>query len=302
MPGAGKQAPEVQAQIKELLEAGFDPTTIHRKLKVGRSSIYRMKRCLQQHGTTYMPSEMNKKNGRPKVLTAEQELVRHKKYTTCAQSLLTRCVKAVREWLRDPKNRKRYLDDLVWLIHDRFEIVCSTTTMSKLKRKWSRVIESEESGQPLEDSIRAQVMETHPNLPLLENGAVAPSAPMTPAELEALRAQWQEVDLNAARPLSSPAAMRPPPEEEADRLLNLPDALREQQELAEQMSWLEQQPSRPLHDVQVDERQRMQQPLRPLTDPSLPSPYYSAYPSQVGAMVEHQLQRETGLAEMQRAM
>ena len=75
MPGAGKQPPEVQEHIKELLEAGFDPTTIHRRLKVGRSSIYRMKRCLQQHGTPYMPLEMNKKNGRPKVLTAEQELV-----------------------------------------------------------------------------------------------------------------------------------------------------------------------------------------------------------------------------------
>lgn len=76
MPGSGKQAPEIQEQIKELLEAGFDPTTIHRRLKVGRSSIYRMKRCLQQHGTNYMPKELNKKNGRPKVLTAEQELVR----------------------------------------------------------------------------------------------------------------------------------------------------------------------------------------------------------------------------------
>ena len=75
MPGAGKQPAEVQEHIKELLEAGFDPTTIHRKLKVGRSSIYRMKRCLQQHGTAYMPTELNKKNGRPKVLTAEQELV-----------------------------------------------------------------------------------------------------------------------------------------------------------------------------------------------------------------------------------
>ena len=75
MPGAGKQPPEVQEHIKELLEAGFDPTTIHRRLKVGRSSIYRMKRCLQQHGTAYMPVELNKKNGRPKVLTGEQELV-----------------------------------------------------------------------------------------------------------------------------------------------------------------------------------------------------------------------------------
>jgi len=78
MPGAGKQSVEIQAQIKELLEAGFDPTTIHRRLKVGRSSIYRMKRCLQQHGTAYMPVELNKKNGRPKVLSREQELVKRR--------------------------------------------------------------------------------------------------------------------------------------------------------------------------------------------------------------------------------
>ena len=55
--------------------AGIDPTTIHRRLKVGRSSIYRMKRSLQQHGTAYAPPETNKKNGRPRVMTPEQELV-----------------------------------------------------------------------------------------------------------------------------------------------------------------------------------------------------------------------------------
>jgi len=88
---------------------------------------------------------------------------------------------------------------------------------------------------------------------------------------------------------------------EADLLLNLPDALREQQELAEQMSWLQPQPSCPLHDVQMDERQRMQQSQRSATDQSLQSPYYTAYPSHVDPMVEHQLQREMGLAEVQRA-
>ncbi|KAK4495823.1 hypothetical protein PRZ48_013091 [Zasmidium cellare] len=150
MPGSGKQSPQVQEQIKELLEAGFDPTTIHRRLKVGRSSIYRMKRCLQQHGTNYMPPELNKKNGRPKVLTPEQELEVH-------------------TWLLDPKNRTRYLDDLVWLIHDRFGIVCSTTTMSKMKRKWLRVIEYEENGTPIDDLTRTQLMETHPDLPLLQH-------------------------------------------------------------------------------------------------------------------------------------
>lgn len=75
MPGSGKQSEEVQQQIVEFLEAGIDPTTIHRRLKVGRSSIYRMKRSLQQHGTAYAPPETNKKNGRPKVMTVEQEMV-----------------------------------------------------------------------------------------------------------------------------------------------------------------------------------------------------------------------------------
>jgi hypothetical protein len=75
MAGSGKQSADVQQQIIEFLEAGIDPTTIHRRLKVGRSSIYRMKRSLAQHGTAYAPPETNKKNGRPKVMTAEQEQV-----------------------------------------------------------------------------------------------------------------------------------------------------------------------------------------------------------------------------------
>lgn len=87
MPGSGKQSADVQQQIIEFLEAGIDPTTIHRRLKVGRSSIYRMKRSLQQHGTAYAPPETNKKNGRPKVLTAEQEQV--------GFCLVTRCLVAV---------------------------------------------------------------------------------------------------------------------------------------------------------------------------------------------------------------
>lgn len=81
----------------------------------------------------------------------------------------------MREWLRDPKNRTRYLDDLVWLIHDRFGIVCSTTTMSKMKRKWLRVIDFEENGTPIDDMTRAQLMETHPDLPVLQQAAPAPA-------------------------------------------------------------------------------------------------------------------------------
>jgi predicted transcriptional regulator len=87
MPGSGKQSADVQQQIIEFLEAGIDPTTIHRRLKVGRSSIYRMKRSLQQHGTAYAPPETNKKNGRPKVLTAEQEQVGFRLVTSCLSDI-----------------------------------------------------------------------------------------------------------------------------------------------------------------------------------------------------------------------
>ncbi|KAK5137449.1 hypothetical protein LTR08_008427 [Meristemomyces frigidus] len=195
MPGAGKQPPEVQQQIRELLEAGFDPTTIHRRLKVGRSSIYRMKRCLTQHGTAYVPTELNKKNGRPKVLRAEQEL-------------------EVRDWLRDPKNRNRYLDDLVWLIHDRFKIVCSTTTMSKLKRKWLRVIECEETGQPIDNDTRALLMETHPGLPILQ----APVMPLAHTLEQASVAGTQEVTpLRQAEPQPQDDAEHDGPDNDHDR-------------------------------------------------------------------------------------
>lgn len=44
---------------------------------------------------------------------------------------------------------------MVWYIHDRFGMVCSTTTCSKIKRKWLRVIEAEERGEHL-DPAEAQ--------------------------------------------------------------------------------------------------------------------------------------------------
>jgi hypothetical protein len=61
----------------------------------------------------------------------------------------------IRTWLQDPPNRDRYLDDMVWFIHDRFGMVCSTTTCSKIKRKWLKVIEAEERGERL-DPAEAQ--------------------------------------------------------------------------------------------------------------------------------------------------
>jgi hypothetical protein len=61
----------------------------------------------------------------------------------------------IRIWLQTGKNRERFLDDMVWLIHDRFGMVCSTTTCSKIKRKWLKVIEAEERGEKL-DPVEAQ--------------------------------------------------------------------------------------------------------------------------------------------------
>lgn len=49
---------------------------------------------------------------------------------------------------------------MVWFIHDRFGMVCSTTTCSKIKRKWLKVIEAEERGEYLDpDVAQEQVRE-----------------------------------------------------------------------------------------------------------------------------------------------
>lgn len=42
---------------------------------------------------------------------------------------------------------------MVWFIHDRFGMVCSTTTCSKIKRKWLKVIEAEERGEQLDPAV-----------------------------------------------------------------------------------------------------------------------------------------------------
>jgi hypothetical protein len=42
---------------------------------------------------------------------------------------------------------------MVWFIHDRFGMVCSTTTCSKIKRKWLRVVEAEERGEHLDPAV-----------------------------------------------------------------------------------------------------------------------------------------------------
>lgn len=48
--------------------------------------------------------------------------------------------------------------------------------MSKMKRKWLRVIEYEETGRPLDDDTRASLLETHPDLPILHDADAMPQA------------------------------------------------------------------------------------------------------------------------------
>jgi hypothetical protein len=128
-------------------------------------------------------------------------------------------VQEVLAWLRIPSNRNRYLDDLVWLIHDRFHIVCSTTTMSKMKRKWLRVIEHEETGRQLDETTRKQLLETHPDLPLLQQHTPTIQAQATDANqnnYHDLNAESNPIPKNLHHPLNDEQIHNPPHNENPD--------------------------------------------------------------------------------------
>ena len=46
--------------------------------------------------------------------------------------------------------------------------------MSKMKRKWLRVIEYEETGRPLDETTRESLLETHPDLDILQQPDAMP--------------------------------------------------------------------------------------------------------------------------------
>lgn len=46
--------------------------------------------------------------------------------------------------------------------------------MSKMKRKWLRVIDYEENGRPLDQTTRESLLETHPDLPILQQPGAMP--------------------------------------------------------------------------------------------------------------------------------
>ena len=197
--------------------------------------------------------------------------------------------------MRDPKNRNRYLDDLVWLIHDRFNIVCSTTTMSKLKRKWMHVLEAEESGEPLDEAARAQVMETHPNEPILQRTGV-PQASM----IQSTQAPTEEQQAESEQ--SGPA-----PQPSHYSLPHHDPSQQRQQQHHPHHGYEAQMDARLLQaQHQADTRLHASAYPMPQTDPKMQTPYFAvaSYPlTEQHTSPQHfdpQLQRELASHAIQR--
>ena len=76
--------------------------------------------------------------------------------------------------------------------------------MSKMKRKWLRVIEYEETGRPIDDTTRNSLLETHPDLPILQDEQAMPEY--------AVEMPHQTYSMPPPAPMmSAPQAMMQPP-------------------------------------------------------------------------------------------
>jgi hypothetical protein len=96
---------------------------------------------------------------------------------------------------------------MVWLIHDRFGMVCSTTTCSKIKRKWLKVIEAEERGETLDpaeaqEQVRLEALRVGKKSPVSsrqkqqgENGSPPRADMHMPAAMELAIQQQQQQPL-----------------------------------------------------------------------------------------------------------
>lgn len=77
---------------------------------------------------------------------------------------------------------------MVWFIHDRFGMVCSTTTCSKIKRKWLRVIEAEERGEHLDpaeaqEQVRLEAFRAGKKLPVTSRRQENSAGPSSQADV-----------------------------------------------------------------------------------------------------------------------
>ena len=79
--------------------------------------------------------------------------------------------------------------------------------MSKLKRKWLRVIEYEETGNPLDQTTRNSLLETHPDLPLLHEDNALPAGAMPEQDI---MQHHYPLPPPAAPMMSTPQAMMAP--------------------------------------------------------------------------------------------
>lgn len=162
--------------------------------------------------------------------------------------------------------------------------------MSKLRRKWLRTIESEESGQPIDDATRALLLETHPDLPILglQQQGSAPAAQMVQP---------------------SPAQMMHPtqPEPEAEG----PQDMSHLHQQNDDMSLLHEPPPDRHTDPQLQALQAQMQPqidLPPQIDPQFSIPHQQHLDQQhldqqhldqqhLDAQLEQQLQHELASVE-----
>jgi phosphopantothenoylcysteine synthetase/decarboxylase len=80
---------------------------------------------------------------------------------------------------------------MVWFIHDRFGMVCSTTTCSKIKRKWLKVIEAEERGEHLDPEVAQEQVR-------LESSRVGKRSPATSRRQEGTAVSSLSADMHTS--------------------------------------------------------------------------------------------------------
>ena len=82
--------------------------------------------------------------------------------------------------------------------------------MSKMKRKWLRVIEYEETGKPLDRTTYQSLLETHPDLDILQEPQAMPNEEEEGlAEQQALPGAQLEMPMSAAPMATMMPALHP---------------------------------------------------------------------------------------------
>lgn len=159
--------------------------------------------------------------------------------------------------------------------------------MSKMKRKWLRVIECEESGQPIDDATRELLMETHPTLPIRQ-GSHVPAAPM-------MMQQQQQ-------PSAHPYPDAPPPTGKYEPQIEPELQAHGQNQIDARLH--DQQPPQPQIEPSLQAHGQYPMDVRLQPHPPHFDPHMQQQPQhlpQIDSQLEQQLQREIATADPPRA-